>query len=100
MTMDLKVIKCENCEELKLGVHAAALGIVAVCGAYNVAAWLSRRERHLVVNAVLYTALMVWEQQHVSHHMAEMRHPHPRAVPAAEPEQRPTPEPEPQPIAA
>jgi hypothetical protein len=84
MTMDLKVLKCGNCEELKLGVHAAALGIVALCGAYNIAAWLSRREQHLAVNAVLYAALTIWEQQHVSHHMAEIRRPHP--VPVAEPD--------------
>ena len=94
--MDLKVLKCGNCEELKLGVHAAALGIVALCGVYNIAAWLSRRENHLAVNAVLYSALTIWEQQHVSHHIAEMRRPHPVAVPDAEP----APEPEPQPIAA
>jgi hypothetical protein len=84
MTMDLKVLKCGNCEELKLGVHAAAFGIVMLCGVYNVAAWLSRRERHLAVNAVLYAALTVWEQQHVTHHMAEMRRPHPTPVPAPE----------------
>ncbi len=96
--MDLKVLKCGNCEELKLGVHGAALGIVALCGLYNAAAWLSRRERHLAVNAVLYTALTIWEQQHVSHHMAEMRHPQPRAVPQAEP--APLDAPEPEPIAA
>ena len=43
MTMDLEVLKCGNCEELKAGVHAAALGLFVVMGAYNVAAWLSRR---------------------------------------------------------
>ena len=91
--MDLKVLKCGNCEELKLGVHGAALGIVALCGLYNAAAWLSRRERHLAVNAVLYTALTVWEQQHVSHHMAEMRRPHPGLVPQAEPVPVDAPEP-------
>ena len=75
MTMDLKVLKCGNCEELKLGVHAAALGLAALCGAYNAAAWLSRRERHLAFNTVLYAALIAFEQQHVSHHIAELRKP-------------------------
>jgi hypothetical protein len=75
MTMDLKVLKCGNCEELKLGVHALALGVAALCGAYNAAAWLSRRERHLAVNTVLYAALIAFEQQHVSHHIAELRKP-------------------------
>jgi hypothetical protein len=77
MTMDLKVLKCGNCEELKLGVHALALGVAALCGAYNAAAWLSRRERHLAINTVLYAALIAFEQQHVSHHIAELRRPEP-----------------------
>src|SRR6267378_2319037 len=81
MTMDLKVLKCGNCEELKLGVHGLTLGLAAVCGLYNAAAWLSRREQHLAVNAVLYAALIAFEQRHVSHHIAEMRRP--RQEPAA-----------------
>ncbi len=75
MTMDLKVLKCGNCEELKLGVHALALGVAALCGAYNAAAWLSRRERHHAINTVMYAALIAFEQQHVAHHIAE--HPAP-----------------------
>jgi hypothetical protein len=75
MTMDLKVLKCGNCEPLKLGVHGLALGLAAVCGLYNAAAWLSRREQHLAVNAVLYAALIAFEQRHVAHHIAELRHP-------------------------
>jgi hypothetical protein len=84
MTMDLKVLRCGNCEPLKLGVHGLALGIAALCGAYNAAAWLTRREKHLAVNAVLYAALMVFEQRHVAHHVAELRRPGatPEAVPA------------------
>ncbi len=74
--MDLKVLKCGNCEELKLGVHALALGVAALCGVYNAAAWLSRRERHLAVNTVMYAALIAFEQQHVAHHIAELRRPH------------------------
>ena len=73
--MDLKVLKCGNCEELKLGVHALALGVAALCGLYNAAAWLSRRERHLALNTVMYAALIAFEQQHVSHHIAEIRRP-------------------------
>ena len=85
MTMDLKVLKCGNCEELKLGVHGLTLGLAVVCGLYNAAAWLSRREQHLAVNAVLYAALIAFEQRHVSHHIAEMRRPRqePVAPPAA-----------------
>ena len=75
MTMDLKVLKCGNCEPLKVGVHATALGIAALCGLYNAAAWLSRREHHLAVNTVLYAALIAFEQRHVAHHVAELRRP-------------------------
>ena len=73
MTMDLKVLQCGNCEELKLGIHATTLGLAALCGLYNAAAWLSRRERHLAINAVMYTALIVVEQRHVAHHIATLR---------------------------
>ena len=75
MTMGLPILKCGNCEELKLGVHATALGIAALCGMYNAAAWLSRREQHLAVNALLYAALIAFEQRHVAHHFAELRRP-------------------------
>jgi thiamine transporter ThiT len=73
MTMDLEVLKCGNCEELKLGVHATALGLAALCGLYNAAAWLSRREQHLALNALMYAALIAVEQRHVAHHIAELR---------------------------
>jgi hypothetical protein len=72
MTMDLPVLKCGNCEPLKMGVHAGALGLAFLCGVYNAAAWLSRRETHLAVNTVMYTALAIWEQQHVAHHLRAM----------------------------
>jgi hypothetical protein len=71
--MELPVLKCGHCEPLKIGVHGMALGLAAVMGLYNAAAWLSRRQRHLAVNAVLYAALTAWEQQHVAHHWAELR---------------------------
>jgi hypothetical protein len=73
MTMDLKVLKCGNCEELKLGVHATALALATLCGLYNAAAWLSRREQHLALNALMYAALIAVEQRHVVHHIAELR---------------------------
>ena len=37
-------------------------------GAYNAAAWMTRRDRHLAINTLLYTALLIWEQHHVAHH--------------------------------
>jgi len=85
MTMDLKVLKCGNCEELKLGVHAITLGLAALCGLYNAAAWLSRREQHLALNTVIYAALIGIEQRHVAHHIAAMRRSGSAPAPEAEP---------------
>ena len=73
MNMDLTVLEPGNSEEIKLGVHATALGLAVICGAYNIAAWLKRRQTHLAVNSVMYVALAAWEQQHVAHHLAEIR---------------------------
>ena len=73
MAMDLEILDRGMNEELKLGVHAAALGLAVVMGLYNAAAFLKRRERHLAVNTVLYSALTAWEQVHVAHHWAEIR---------------------------
>ena len=39
MEVDLKVLHCGNCEELKLGVHGSALALAVVMCAYNAAAW-------------------------------------------------------------
>ena len=72
MNADIKLLRCGNCEELKLGVHGTALALAVVMGAYNTAAWLLRRERHLAVNSVMYAALTFWEVQHVLHHWAAM----------------------------
>lgn len=47
-----------------------ALATAAVCGAYNIAAWLVRRQKHLAVNALLYSAAVIWEIGHVRHHLA------------------------------
>jgi hypothetical protein len=69
----MRMLQNGNCERVKTGVHAAALGVALVCGLYNAAAWLSRRQVHLAVNTVLYAMLMAWEQQHVAHHLAELR---------------------------
>jgi hypothetical protein len=71
--MQLTVLQCGECETLKAGVHASALALVAVMGLYNAAAWLSRRDPHLAINAVLYAALAAWEQKHVAHHVGALR---------------------------
>jgi len=75
MTMDLKVLKCGKLRRAQARVHALALGVAALCGLYNAAAWMSRRERHLAINTVMYAALIAIEQQHVVAHIAEFRRP-------------------------
>jgi hypothetical protein len=90
--MPTDVLQCGSCEEIKLGVHAGALALAVVMGVYNAAAWLSRRQRHLAINAVLYAALTAWEQRHVVHHLRELRRPSPMELdgpPVAEPEPLP-----------
>jgi hypothetical protein len=75
----MTVLYCGNCERLKAGVHGLALATAALCGAYNLAAWSVRRQRHLAINAVLYSAVVFWESKHVRHHLSAtlMSHPEP-----------------------
>jgi hypothetical protein len=89
-TMRLTVLQCGECETLKAGVHASALVLSAVMGLYNAAAWISRRDKHLAMNAVLYTVLAAWEQKHVAHHVKLLKRVRtaPGAAPAIEPETR------------
>jgi hypothetical protein len=47
-----------------------ALGLTVLMGAYNAAAWLRRRQRHLAINAVIYFTAAIWEQGHVARHLA------------------------------
>jgi hypothetical protein len=64
------VLQSGNSERVKAAVHGVALASVAVCGAYNIAAWLVRRERHLAINALFYSAAIAVEIAHVRHHLA------------------------------
>src|SRR5260221_13064449 len=65
---EIKLLECGNCEDLKVGVHATALTLAVIMGAYNAAAWLLRRQTHLGVNTVMYSVLTIWEIEHVKHH--------------------------------
>jgi hypothetical protein len=58
-----------QCEPLKAVVHGVLLVTVAVCAAYNAAAWLKRRQRHLAINAVIYGVGVWWERAHVLQHL-------------------------------
>ena len=67
---ELEVLESGRCEPLKAAVHGVLLVTAAVCAAYNGAAWLRRRQRHLAINAVIYSAAVYWESVHVAHHLA------------------------------
>jgi hypothetical protein len=58
-----------NHEPIKCGVHGAAAMIAALCAAYNIAACLFRHERHLRVNAVVYTLAVAWELKQTLRHL-------------------------------
>jgi hypothetical protein len=58
-----------ECEPAKAAVHGVLMATVAVCAAYNMAAWLKRRQTHLAINAILYSAAVWWERCHVVHHL-------------------------------
>jgi hypothetical protein len=72
MKSRLAILHSGNNEPLKASVHGVAMGTAALCAAYNLAAWLTRprRQIHLAINTLLYTAIVVWEAQHVRHHLA------------------------------
>jgi len=66
---EVKLLESGRCEPLKAAVHGVLFATAAVCAAYNTAAWLRRRQRHLAVNAVIYSAAVFWERCHVIHHL-------------------------------
>ena len=57
------------CEPMKAAVHGVLMATVAVCAAYNTAAWIKRRQPHLAINAVVYTVAVWWESCHIRHHL-------------------------------
>ena len=58
-----------NHEALKFGVHGAAGVIAGLMAAYNIAACCFRRDRHLRVNAVVYTLAVGYEIKQTLHHL-------------------------------
>ena len=64
-----------NHEVLKSGVHGAAGAIAAVMAAYNIAACCFRRDRHLRLNAILYTLAVGWEIKQTLHHLEHVNSP-------------------------
>lgn len=61
-------------ERVKGGVHAVAGTVAGLMAVYNTVAWWYRRERHLGMNAVIYTAGFAFEVYQTSRHF---RHPAP-----------------------
>ena len=70
-----------NHEVLKSTVHGAAGVIAGLMAAYNIAACCFRRDRHLRVNAVVYSLLVAYEIKQTVHHLkhatSSVRHPEP-----------------------
>jgi hypothetical protein len=58
-----------NHETIKCGVHGAVGVLVGMCAVYNFTAWCFRRDRHLSINAAIYTLAVIWEFKHTVHHM-------------------------------
>ena len=73
MTVPLPILKQGSCEPFKAVVHGASLGLCAIMGMYNAAAWINRRERHLALNAVIYALGVAWEHRLVAHHLESCR---------------------------
>jgi hypothetical protein len=84
---EVELLNPGRCEPLKAAVHGVLFTTAAVCAAYNTAAWLRRRQRHLAVNAVIYSAAVLWERCHIAHHLAA-------CIAEAAPPRAPTPAPE------
>ena len=62
-----------NHEPLKCAVHASAGIIVALCAIYNITAACFRRDRHLRINAAIYTLAVLWELKQTLHHLDACR---------------------------
>ena len=58
-----------NHEVLKCGVHGTAGVIAGLMAAYNIAACCFRRDRHLRVNALVYTLAVGYEIKQTLHHL-------------------------------
>lgn len=56
-------------EKTKASVHGLIGALAAVCAAYSLAAFTMRPKRHLVINAILYSTIVVLEIGHVKCHL-------------------------------
>lgn len=72
----MNVFRNGECERLKAGVHGTIAILAALCCGYSVGAMIIRRRvhAHLLVNAILYGALVAIEHQHVLRHLEHGTH--------------------------
>jgi hypothetical protein len=64
-----EMLNSGECEPAKAAVHGLLMATAALCAAYNTAAWIKRRQNHLAINAVIYSAAIWWESCHIVHHV-------------------------------
>lgn len=62
------VFQPNSCEDFKGLTHLAAFGLAFAMGMYNLGAALSRRERRLALNTLIYAALIVHEARETRRH--------------------------------
>lgn len=74
-----------NHELLKCSVHGVAGVIACLMAAYNIAACCFRDDRHLRLNAVVYTLAVGYEVKQTLHHLDAIRVPKIAAVSQPEP---------------
>lgn len=55
-------------ETVKAATHGALGVLAATCAIYNALAATKRQEPHLVVNAIVYAALTLWEAKKTREH--------------------------------
>jgi hypothetical protein len=60
--------KSGESEVVKGAVHAAGGVLAGVMAAYNLTAWIYRREAHLGINAIVYSLAVLWEVKQTAHH--------------------------------
>jgi hypothetical protein len=58
-------------ERVKGGWHLGGLLFAGGAALYNIGALLQRRETHLAVNTLVYSALTIFELRKVTHHFRD-----------------------------
>ena len=69
MVMLRRFLSRGHAEPFRGVVHALAGGLCGLMFAYNTAAWLLRRERHLATNALAYGFAVLYELSQTRRHL-------------------------------